>query len=145
MKKNKTFCLFLHWFLTQTFQYQNWKANMTLAGNNSNEKTVLFHVFLYAQQLDQKLGSLSIYFVYLHTTIWRKYMVLFHLFFLLCTTIWQKHVVLFRLFFILCTTIQPKLEVLVDLFRLFAHDQSTKTYGPLLLIPFFVHDHSTKN
>ena len=90
-----------------------------------------------------------IYFFYLHTTIWQKYMNLFHLIFLLYTTIWPKLRVLIDLF-ILCannhltqiygsfsfilsfvTTIQPRLRILTDLFLLFAHDHSTKIYDPL--------------
>ena len=88
-----------------------------------------------------------IYFVYLYTIIWPKYMVVFHLFFLLFKTIWQKIWVLIDLFLSfaydhwtkicglvwyilsLCTAIQPKVMLLINLFILFVHDHSTKFRG----------------
>ena len=88
-----------------------------------------------------------IYFVYLYTIIWPKYMVVFHLFFLLFKTIWQKIWVLIDLFLSfaydhwtkicglvwyilsLCTAIQPKVMLLINLFILFVHDHSTKIRG----------------
>ena len=58
-----------------------------------------------------KIRALIDIFCYLHTTIRRNYMVLFHLFVLL----W--------------TTIRPKVRVVIDLFLLFAHNHLTKIYG----------------
>ena len=55
------------------------------------------------------------YYYYLHTTIQRNYMVLFHLFFL-------------------CTTIRPKIRVAINFFLSFAHDHSTKIYDRLSFI-----------
>ena len=81
-----------------------------------NEKTkymVLFHsFFLCARLLKQKLGSSLIYLFYLHTIIWQKHLVLFHLFFLS-----------------LCRTIRPKLGYSLFFFLLFVHDHSTKIRG----------------
>ena len=74
----------------------------------------LFHlIFLLSKPFDEKLGSPLIYFFYLHTTIRKKYMVLFHLIFLLCTTI------------------PPKIRLLIDLFLLCAHDRSFWSNGRL--------------
>ena len=56
-------------------------------------------------------------FVHEHTTIRRKYMILFHLFFLLCAII------------------RPKIRVHTDLFLLLVHDHLTKIYG---LLSFFL-------
>ena len=77
------------------------------------------------------------------TTIRPKFRVPTH-FFHMHTTIWQKYMGLFHLIFLLCTTIRPKISVLIDLFLLRAYDHSTEIYGPLSFILSSVHDHSTK-
>ena len=75
---------------------------------------VLFHLFFFCTRpFDQKLGSSSSYFFYVHMTIRPKYM----------------HMVLFHLFFLLCTIIRPKRRVLIDLFFLFVHNHPTKIRG----------------
>ena len=75
---------------------------------------------------DQELGCSLIYFLYLHTTIRQKYMVLFYL------------------SFILYKTIRAKIRVLIDLFLSCPHGYSTEICGFLIFIISFVHDHSTK-
>ena len=60
-----------------------------------------------ARPFDQKLGLSMIYIFYLHATIRREYMVLFHVIFLVCSTI------------------EPKIRDITDLFLLDTYDHST--------------------
>ena len=74
------------------------------------------------------------YFLSLHTTIRRKYMILFHLFFLCVRPSGQKSGFTLIYFLCLCTTIRPKTRVLINLFLIFAHDHSTEICDHLSLI-----------
>ena len=69
--------------------------------------------FFCTWSFDHKLVSLLIYFLYLHTTIRRKYMVFFHWFFLLCKPFNQKWGPSLIHFFHLHSTIRPKLGVIL--------------------------------
>ena len=97
-----------------------------------------------AQLFDQKLSPSSIYFFYWHTTIRRKFMIFFHLFFL-CAQLFDQKLGSTLIYFFYCTrplgqklgssliylsylymTIGPKIRVVIDLFLSFAHDHSTQ-------------------
>ena len=100
-----------------------------------NEKTkymVLFNsFFLCAQLFEQKLGSSLIYLFYLHTIIWQKHLVLFHLFFLsLCRTIRPKLGYSLFFYFYLHTTIRPRLGVIL---LFYIHGSTALIFRPLYL------------
>ena len=93
---------------------------------------VLFHsFFLCAQLFEQKLGSSLIYLFYLHTIIWQKHLVLFHLFFLsLCRTIRPKLGYSLFFYFYLHTTIRPRLGVILFFY---IHGSTALIFRPLYL------------
>ena len=73
----------------------------------------------------------------IYTILRPEFRVPTNLFLYLHTAIQQKYMVLFYLIFLLCTTIRPKIRVLNDLFLLCAHDHQTEIYDPLSFTLFF--------
>ena len=89
--------------------------------------------------MDQNLGSPLIYFFYMHTIIWQKYVIFFHLFFFFCARpfdqkLWSTLIYFFVhvqpfdqklrssliYLFYLYTIIRPNIRVLIDfLFSIF--------------------------
>ena len=83
-------------------------------------------------------------FLFLHTTIWPNYMVLFNLFFIYCTTIRPKLKILINSISYFTRPFDQKL-VLINLFIYLYRTIWQKIRDLINLIFLSVHDHSTKN
>ena len=94
-----------------------------------------------ARQFDQNLGSSLIDFFHVHTSIWTKYMILFHLFFLLHTTIRPRLRVHTDFFFIICTRPFDQIIWSSFIYSFFSARPFDQKLGSSLI--YFSHLHTT--